>query len=545
MNQKLNKQRNHFLHTLGARFSFSFFILALAIITASCSIGYYVYRNNIERLYNAHIYSVAYQARSMVDGDTLAQYLTDGAATDSYRKLKADIETLRQNMDAISIFIVQVNVPSEGSYLYLLDTFADHDFENQLGAVVPYPREFKEQVESIYYDGADGHDQLISMDSAVYGLNFFAAVPVYQSDGQITAALFVQSSVEQIHGTLRQYLVYAVGLTILLVILFLLVYMSYLNHNVVTPIKTITRHASGFVSSSGISTTLAPFYTGDEIETLSKALAQMETDIQRYTEHLTAAAAAKEHAAAELSVAKQIQQSLFPYHFPAFPGRKDFDIYAFLQPCDAIGGNFYNFFLLNDNTLCLYLGDVAGNGIPACMFSAIAATLIGNYASLNLPPERILANVNNDLSRGSHAELTAHVFLAVIDLTTGQLHYATAGNTIRAFLKSPGQAFAPLPDMNCFPLAAIEQVHYTASQVMLSQGDVLFLHTGGIADAVNSQGLSFGTEYAKEAVFNFMQQEYSLKDITDQFFQLFLDFTNGAEQTCDGTVLLFRYNAHP
>lgn len=543
--RKNSQNKKYLFHTLNGKFNLSIFLLALAVLTASCSIGYYVYRTNIEKLYNTSIYSVAYQARSMTDGDALRRYLAEGFESESCLRLKARLEELRKNMNAISIFIVQVNEPADGSYLYIIDTFIDHDMENPLGACVPYPQQFKEKIESVYYDGFDSSGDLTSMESAVYGFNFFALVPVYDSSNRIAALLCVQSSAQQIHETLRQYLVYAVGLAAVLVLLFLTASMSYMNRRVITPIKTITDHASRFISSLGMSDTLEKIHTGDEIETLADALSKMETDIRQYMENLASASAAKQQTAAEYKAARQIQENLFPYQYPAFPGRKDFDIYARMEPCGAIGGNFYNFLLSDDHTLCLFAGDVSGNGIPACMFSAITAALISSYATLKLPPDRILADVNRQLSRNNHAGLTVNVFLAVTDLTTGLLTYTAAGNSVRVLLKKPGSAFEPLACKNCFPLASIDQAAYPPQQTVLAQGDILFLHTDGIANAVSPKGFLFGTDYAAQTLSGLLQKEFSLKTIADRFFARILDFEAGAVQSQDSTVLLFRYQNHP
>lgn len=410
-----------------------------------------------------------------------------------------------------------------------------------LGDKAGFPLQFKKEIESAYYEGKDLSNEYIYLESKTYGYNSFAIVPVYDDSNSIVAITFVQSSVEKIKHTLQQYLTFAVTLTIILVVVFILIYLTYLNKRVINPIKKITAHASGFVNeSSELSSSLEKIHTGDEIETLADSLIKMENDIHQYVENLSLATAAKEHMAAESNVAKQMQKNLFPCHFPVFPERKDFDIYADMRSCDSIGGNFYNFFLIDDEHLCILLGDVSGNGIPTAMFSVIATTLISNYASHHLTPDKILANANNDLSRNNHAELTIDAFLAIINLSTGNLTYSTAGN-MNMFIKSPGSEFELLPFRKCFPLAAMEQVHYIPQQITLSQGDILFLHTKGISESVNEKGLVFGVDYAKEKITELVKQEYSLQNMTEQFYTFIEDFQNGATQTSDSTILLFRY----
>lgn len=539
---KKRTHKKHFFHTLSRKFLFGFFLLALAILTASCTIGYRVYSSNIRKIYNTHAYATACEARALLDGDALRHYAQTGKTDAGYEKMKASIEELRKNTGAIAIFVTQVDTPERGNYFYLIDTYADHEAEFPLGGVSNYPERHKKAIQSAYYDGADLSNTYIYENNDVYGANFFAIVPLYGSDGKIVANISVQTAIRQLHETLRQYLLYAISLTIVLVIIFLLLYLTYLNQKLISPLKKITRHASGFIQGNDMSGMMEKIHTGDEIELLADAIIQMEQDIRRYTDNLAAEAAAREHIAAEFNVAKQIQQNLFPYHYPAFPERKDFDVYAHLQSCRSIGGSFYNFFLLDDTHLCLFAGDVSGNGIPTSMFSAIAATLLQNYAALGLSPDRVLANANDELSKNNHAELTVDVFFAVVDLNAGQLTYVTAGNQIYALHKSPGSPFTHLPYKSCFPLATIGQVAYPVSTYTLSQGDILFLHTKGVAAAENSKGMLFGADYAKDTLYELLQREYSLKTLSDRFFESMDSFTEDTPQKSDSAILLFRYS---
>lgn len=535
------KHKKHFLRKLNTKFIIGFCILAILISASTCTIGYYEYKTNIEQLYNTDAYSVAYEARSLVDAEQIKKYATTGKKDEHYDTMQKSIETLRKNMDVVSIFIVKIDDEHPYSYRYILDTIEPPTTPMNLGDMTPYPKSYEKEITSAYYDGKDLSKEYIYLQSQTYGYNSFAIVPIYDNTQSIVAILFVQSSVEKIKHTLQQYITFAVTLTIVLVIIFLLIYLTYLNRRVISPIKRITAHASSFVSeSSKLSTSLQKIHTGDEIETLADSLIKMENDIHQYIENLALATATKEHMTAEFNVAKQIQQNLFPCQFPAFPERTDFDIFAKLHTCDAIGGNLYNFFLTDKNHLCILFGDVSGNGIPTSMFSVIATTLISNYASQHLAADKILMNVNNDLSRNNHAELTVDIFLAMINLETGKLSYSTAGN-MTALLKSPGGEFEPLPFKKCFPLAAMEQVHYIEQEFSLSQGDILCLYTKGISEAVNEKGLLFGADYAKEKLAELIKQEYSLKNMTEEFYAFLNDFQNGVSQSFDSTILLFRY----
>lgn len=539
MKPKKKKLLPHFFHRLQSKFAIGFCILAILISASSCIIGYTQYKSDIEQLYNNNAYAIAHEARSLIDGDKLRHYADTLTTDDDYFILQDKIETLRRNMDIVSIYIVKLE-SNKNSYMYIMDTIKEAT-PCEIGEYLEYPSNFKEHLEGCYYEGKEYPDQYIYYNSPTYGYNSFVMTPIYDSNNDIVSILIIQSSVEKIKQTLRQYLLYAVTLTIVLVILFLLIYLTYLNNTVIHPIKKITMHAQGFINNSDtISSNLEGIHTGDEIETLANSFVKMENDIHNYISNLAITTATKEHMATEFNIAKEIQQTLFPCQFPAFPERSDFDIYAELHSCDSIGGNFYNFFLTENNRLCIFLGDVSGNGIPTSMFSIIATTLISNYASQNLSPDKILSYTNNELVKSNNADFEVDAFLALIDMDTGKLSYATAGN-MNVLLKSPGSDFEPLPLKKCFPLAAMVQVQYITQHIYLSQGDILFLHSKGITEATNSKGLIMGSDYVKEMITTLVSHEYSLEKLTKTFFRHMDNFQEGSSQIYDSSMILFRY----
>ncbi len=541
MKRNITSKKRHLFHKLNIKFLIGFSLLAIALSLCSYLIGYSEYKSNIEKLNNDFAYAIAYETSSLVDGDALETYAKTLTPDKNYEIMRDNIEILHKNMNTTSIFIVRIDVPEEGSCQYLLDIVNPPLNPMILGEVASYPKDIEEELKGCFFEGKDYSNKYIQYKSNEYGYTSISIVPVYNSNGNIVAVLVVQSNINKIKQKLFQYLVFATLLTIILVIVFFSIYLVYLNWSLINPIKKITLQASEFVNKDNkLSDSFEQIHTGDEIETLSIAMMKMEHDIHQYIENLACAAATQDHMTTEFNIARQIQQSLFPCQFPAFPERKEFDIYAELQPCDAVGGNFYNFFLIDENHLCIFLGDVSGNGIPTSMFSVIATTLISNYASQKLPPDKILVNVNNGLSRNNNAELIVDAFLAIINLNTGRLTFSTAGN-INMLMKRPGSEFQPLLFKKCFPLAAMEQVQYVNQNLTLSQGDILFLYTKGIAESVNDKGMIFGSNYAKEKIDELVMQDYSLKTITEHFYQFITEFQNGSKQSSDSTILLFRY----
>lgn len=523
--------------------------------------GALIYSRGMMEKYETYMKGILRYTLAEIDGNDLEKCIRTGEKSEGYKHTQEVLDQIKENYDIAFIYIVKpLNTNDKDNMMNVMAGATDYEKEHEKDTLVELGEltqdAYSSKVAANYLARMNTNSVEISYFSnkTDFGHDYTGLVPILNSNGEAIAILAVDISVNEIQNVLTRYIIIIlIGMTVFLGI-FLTGLYRWLGKKIITPISKIQTAAEKFVAGSHeqensekifsenpeLSAELEKIHTGDEIESLANSFIKMENDIRQYVENLALATATKEHMAAEFNVAKQIQQNLFPCQFPAFPERKDFDIYASLHTCDAIGGNFYNFFLIDDDHLCILLGDVSGNGIPTSMFSVIATTLISHYAAQKLSPDKILFHVNNDLSRDNHAELTVDAFLAIINLETGKLSYSTAGN-MNSLLKSPGSEFETLPSKKCFPLAAMAQVHYIEQEFPLSQGDILFLHTKGISESVNEKGLVFGADYAKEKITELVTQEYSLNNMTEEFYRFLNEFQNGAPQSFDSTILIFRY----
>lgn len=166
---------------------------------------------------------------------------------------------------------------------------------------------------------------------------------------------------------------------------------------VAQPMAQLTRNVLEFASGESLAYPSDAIQTGDEMQSLSEAFGKMAKDIDNYTKNLAAVAADKERIATELSLATDIQISLLPRAFPAFPNRDEFDIYAQLQPAKVVGGDFYDFFLIDQNHLGVVTGGVSGKGIPAALFMVVAKTIIKNQLMTGMDIEEAMSVINTRL----------------------------------------------------------------------------------------------------------------------------------------------------
>lgn len=195
---------------------------------------------------------------------------------------------------------------------------------------------------------------------------------------------------------------------------------------------------------------------------------------------------------AELNVASSIQRDMLPNIFPAFPERPEFDIYATMQPAKEVGGDFYDFFLVDEDHLALVIADVSGKGVPAALFMVIAKTLLKNCAQTGVSPKAVLETVNNQLCENNQAEMFVTVWLGILEISTGRLTAANAGHEYPALKRSDGP-YELVQDKHGFVLAGMEGSRYREYELTLAPGDTLYVYTDGVAEATDAHDALFGT----------------------------------------------------
>ncbi len=230
-----------------------------------------------------------------------------------------------------------------------------------------------------------------------------------------------------------------------------------------------------------------------EIGHLARNFNKMSTELKEYIRNISVITAEKERLGAELSVATNIQASMLPSIFPAFPTYKEFDIFASMTPAKEVGGDFYDFFLVDEDHLAMVMADVSGKGIPAALFMVISKTLLKNCAQTGISPHEVLEKVNNQLCEGNDAEMFVTVWLGVYEISTGHLRAANAGHEYPVLKRANGE-FELVKDVHGFVLAGMEGVRYKEYELQLEEGDKLFVYTDGVAEATNASDELYGTD---------------------------------------------------
>jgi sigma-B regulation protein RsbU (phosphoserine phosphatase) len=284
---------------------------------------------------------------------------------------------------------------------------------------------------------------------------------------------------------------------LMLVIFFLSALAAYaFVKRISQPLEQLADHAGKLATQDFSEAVTGPSDIGhlpqksrDEVGKLAESFITMEHALRQSVRELKDTIAAKERIESELKIARDIQMSMVPKTFPAFPNRPEFDLYAMLVPAREVGGDFYDFFFIDDHHLCFVIGDVSGKGVPAALFMAVTRTLFRTVASKVSSPDKILSLLNHEICQGNDSCMFVTVFCAILDIRTGEVDYSNGGHNLPYFV---GQhEISALRNTGGTALGCIADVNYRSEKIMLRAGDKLFLYTDGVTEAMDEAGNQF------------------------------------------------------
>ncbi len=298
------------------------------------------------------------------------------------------------------------------------------------------------------------------------------------------------------------------------------------------------------ITAGDLETTIPTLNTGDEVGRLTLSFAEMQRALKEYIKNLTETTAAKERIESELQIASEIQMGILPKIFPPpFPSRPEFDLYATIKPAREVGGDLYDFFMIDDQHLCFTVGDVSGKGVAAALFMAITQTLIKTQvkAQIQRSTATTLEQVNNDLARDNPSMMFVTLFIGILNIVTGELEYCNGGHNPPYLLTAEAsENISPLATTDDIALGVMEELSFSCKSVTLKPGETVFVFTDGVTEAMNRQEDLF-TEPRLEKILNRCSRK-PVTRIADEIMQAIDDFSAGIPQTDDITMLVIRYN---
>ena len=317
----------------------------------------------------------------------------------------------------------------------------------------------------------------------------------------------------------------------------LLIVIIFIAGSITKPLRVLA-HATKDIAKGNWEVELPGPKSTDEVGDLTASFLYMREALKKYIRELTETTVTKERMESELKIAHDIQMGIVPKIFPPFPERKEFDLYAILEPAREVGGDFYDFFFMDPHHLCFVIGDVSGKGVPAALFMAITKTLIKAIAKETANPDEILTKVNAEIFRDNDSCMFVTVFCGILDARTGEISYANGGHNPPLVLrKGKGAEFVrgehgPAP-------GALENAVYIKQSLVLGPGDALYLYTDGVTEACDEKDELYSEERLQD--FLLRKPAAPLKELVENTLQEIRSFSGEKPQSDDITLLVLRY----
>ena len=506
-------------------------------------IGYNSFTNAILNQYADSAFRTARIAASVVDADRMEEYAASGGATEEYTRVYDMLDRICNRSSATFVYVIQPDISDYGHITFLFSTMkAGQGYQHyEFGYLRETTNDDYRRKYQKLYEG-ESERELVVRDRGYIETDphITAMVPLKGEDGKTKAILCVQyqmaSIIEERNSFVRKVLI----TMILVAAAVSLGQVFYLGRRLLHPLQIITKEASRFASENEMrdEKLSSVIKNRDEIGQLARAIDQMEEQIQSYVEKITSITAEEEKMRTELSLAARIQLEALPGTFPAFPDRNEFDIYASMKPAKDVGGDFYDFFLVDDDHLCLVIADVSGKGIPAALFMMVSRTILANIAMMGMSPKEVLEKANEAICANNKEEMFVTVWLGILEISTGKVTAANAGHEYPV-LKKPDQDFEILIDKHGFVLGGMEEVKYREYEFDMEPGSKLFLYTDGLPEATDNEQNMFGVELMMDALNESLN--LSTKEILDHMKGRVDGFVGSAPQFDDLTMLCIEY----
>ena len=311
-----------------------------------------------------------------------------------------------------------------------------------------------------------------------------------------------------------------------------------LGTRIVKPLNTITNRIANLGEGNLEFKMEDAYRTGDEVEALAQSFAALSHKTVEYLETVQRVTAEKERIGAELSLATKIQASMLPNIFPPYPNRTEFDVFASMDPAKEVGGDFYDFFLVDEDHLGMVMADVSGKGVPAALFMMASKIILQSCAMLGQSPGEILTKTNEAICSNNQENMFVTVWVGILELSTGKLTAANAGHEY-PILRHPGGAFEVYKDRHGLVLGGMPGLRYRQYELTLEPGSKLFLYTDGVPEATDADKQLFGMERTLAALN--ADPEAEPRQILKNVRRAVDDFVKDAEQFDDLTMLCLVY----
>lgn len=480
-------------------------VVLLVILTCIASIiGYIRFTQSLTNEYTDSAFRTAHTAAKIVDGNKIDEYLETKGNSEEYRRKWTNLNILCQEQNVTLVYAIAVDTTDYNSFLSVFNTVNENSIYTPWE--VGYQRnttneEYRRIYIDIYENGLEKASIARTSNLGGKEPHITALIPIKNSEGTVTAILCVQRPMEELKTGRMDYLKWVSLSAILLILVSAWGASAYLKGQIIDPLAIIVNESKRFAREN-------TKIDGEDLEQVSKiteirelgnSVQLMEDDVIEYMQNLTEVTAEKERIGTELSLAASIQSDMLPNIFPPFPQITEFDIFASMDPAKEVGGDFYDFFLIDENRVGLVVADVSSKGVPAALFMMMSKIMINNYAMMGISPNEVLEKVNNAICQNNKNDMFVTVWFGILTYATGHVIAANAGHEYPAIKRANGK-FEILQDPHGLVIGALEGMPYENYEFILEKGDTLFVYSDGVPDAINVSEEAFDRERMLEAL---------------------------------------------
>ena len=520
--------------------------IVLLLVTFSLivlTIGYSTFTDALMEQYVDGAYLTAKAAALHVDADRMDAYAASGGEGEEYTKVWNELDSLCNSSGSTFIYVI---IPDTSDYAHIKFIFSTIDHNSkytiyEFGFLRNTTNdEYKQKYRELVEKKADRETVVRDQGYIETDPHITVIVPLTASNGEVKALLCVQRQMDVLSGVRNKFLNRIILALVFLIVVVIVVQTLFLNGTLLRPLRLISDEAMRFSDENTLpeKSLRETIRNKDEIGALAESIDAMEKRINDYIANITTITAEKQRISTELSLATRIQADMLPNTFPAFPDRKDFDIFAEMDPAKEVGGDFYDFFLIDEDHLCMVIADVSGKGVPAALFMMASKIILANSAMLGKSPAQILTDTNAAICSNNREEMFVTVWLGILEISTGKLTAANAGHEYPV-LKKPDGSFELLKDKHGFIIGGMAGAKYVQYELQLEKGAKLFLYTDGVPEATDADNKLFGAERMLAALN--ADSGASPEELIKNVRRAVDEFVDGAEQFDDLTMLAFEY----
>ena len=527
-------------------------LFGIAVLLAAFSIiigiiGYRAFSEAIMDQYADGAFNTAESASLLIDANKIDDIAESKGETEEYRKLWKEVDKLCNSHNATFVYVIQPDLSDYAHITFLISTMnrnSKYDLY-EFGYVRETTNdEYKEKYRRLYEGESDR--ELVIRDRGYIETDphITAMIPLKDRGENTKAILCVQRQMDKLVYVRHLYVRRVVIAMFLVMLVVMIGQWVYLGRVLLKPVREITLEARRFADENvptgkKLTDTID---NRDEIGVLAGSIDDMEEQIQNYVDNLTEVTRERERIGTELELAKAIQREMLPCTFPAFPDYDAFSVYATMDPARKVGGDFYDFFLIDDDHLCLVIADVSGKGVPAALFMMATKIMISDIAKTGKSPAEVLESVNNSICANNKEKMFLTVWVGILEISTGKLTAANAGHEYPV-LKFSGEDFELLKDAHSFIVGGMKNVIYKEYELDLSEGARLYIYTDGVPEATDSENRMFGTERMLTVLNDHKDEDP--ESVVRAMQKAVGEFVGEAERFDDMTMLMLDYKGTP